>query len=52
MMYEVTVHFPDKPFKVLCRTRDWVEAKEQFNFWANEYRDSMDSIRIRVRPNG
>lgn len=34
--------------KVLWEGRDWTTLKEKLNFWANEYRDSMDRICVRV----
>jgi hypothetical protein len=34
--------------KVVYESSDWHEAKEQFNFWANEYRESMDRASIRI----
>lgn len=45
----LTAERADMTAKVLWRGDDWAEAKEKLNFWANEYRDTMDRISLRVR---
>lgn len=36
---------------ILWEGHEWSECKDKFNFWANEHRDAMDRISIRVKRN-
>lgn len=48
IMVQLTAERADGP-RVIWSGHDWQDCKEKMNFWANEYRESMDSISIRVR---
>jgi hypothetical protein len=52
MKYRVTVSLTAERGEMTPRTLwegpDWADAKEKLNFWANEHRDDMDRICLRV----